>query len=260
MAYECIRLSTHAQVAWLDYARSPVNAFTRQMVDKVRDAIGAALADRDARVLVLGSAVPGYFSAGADLRAFEGMKAPQMRAWAQTTHEIARLLRASPKPLLAAIHGVAVGGGLEMALHCDLRFAAADARFGQPEINIGFIPPIATTQALARLIGRPRAIRYLYEGAMIESAQALSWGLVDELVAPDALRAHVQAYAETLAAKPAAALAAIRRTITLGGGMSFEEGMALELETASALADTADFAEGVSAFLSKRKPVWSKPA
>ena len=95
-----------------------------------------------------------------------------------------RLLRGSPKPLLAAINGTAVGGGLEMTLHCDLRFAATDARLGQPEINIGFIPPIATTQALARLIGRPRAIRYLYDGSLVPAAEALDWGLVDELVEP----------------------------------------------------------------------------
>ncbi len=109
-----------------------------------------------------------------------------MRSWATRCHEIVHLLRASSKPLLAALHGTAVGGGLEMTLHCDLRFAASDARFGQPEIRIGFIPPIGTTQALARLIGRPRAIRYLYDGGLVPAAEALDWGLVDELVEPAA--------------------------------------------------------------------------
>src|SRR4029078_7404689 len=142
-----------------------------------------------------------------------------MLRWAERCHEIVRLLRGSPKPLLAAINGTAVGGGLEMTLHCDLRFAATDARLGQPEINIGFIPPIATTQALARLIGRPRAIRYLYEGGLVPAGEALKGGVWTELVEPAALGAHVQAYAETLAAKSPAALAAIRRTVTLGGGM-----------------------------------------
>jgi enoyl-CoA hydratase/carnithine racemase len=144
-------------------------------------------------------------------------------------------------------------------LHCDLRFAAMNARLGQPEIRIGFIPPIATTQALARLIGRPRAIRYLYDGALVPAAEALAWGLVDELVEPAGLRERVQAYGEELAAKSPAALAAIRRTITLGGGMSFEEGMAYELEAVAALAGTPDFAEGVDAFLAKRPPTWHRP-
>lgn len=256
--FENIRLETVNHVAWLEFARPPVNAFTRAMVEETFAAMTQALADPDVRVLVIASAVEKYFSAGADLTAFATMNADDMRGWVETCHSIARLLRESPKPLLAAINGTAVGGGLEMTLHCDLRFAADNARFGQPEIAIAFIPPIATTQALARLIGRPRAIRYLYEGMMIGAAEALDWGLVDELVPAAELRARVQAYAEELAAKPAQALAAIRRTITLGGGMSFEEGMALELETASALADTDDFREGVRAFLEKRAPMWKR--
>ena len=90
-----------------------------------------------------------------------------------------------------------------MALHCDLRFAASDAKLGQPEIRIAFIPPIATTQTLARLLGRPKAIRYLYEGSLLDAPQALGWGLVDEVVKPDDLRRQVQQYAEGLTMKPA---------------------------------------------------------
>ncbi|MBY0321264.1 MAG: enoyl-CoA hydratase/isomerase family protein [Reyranella sp.] len=251
-----LRISTVRHVGWLEFNRPPVNAFTREMVDETHDAIVAALGDPDVRVLVLASAIPRYFSAGADLHVFKGIGQDGMRRWSERCHEIVRLLRGSPKPLLAAINGTAVGGGLEMTLHCDLRFAATDARLGQPEINIGFIPPIATTQALARLIGRPRAIRYLYEGGLVPAAEALKWGLLDELVEPAALGAHVQAYAETLAAKSPAALAAVRRTVTLGAGMTFEDGMALELDTVVQLAGTPDFAEGVDAFLAKRPPQW----
>lgn len=245
-------------VGWIQFARPPVNAFTRAMLDATHDAIAAALADPAIRVVVLASSVDRYFSAGADLAAFKGMKGPQMRDWTLRCHDVVRLLRGSAKPLLAAINGTAVGGGLEMTLHCDLRFAARDARLGQPEINIGFLPPIATTQALVRLIGRPRTIRYLYDGTLVPAEQACTWGLVDELVEPAALRDHVQAYAETLAGKSPAALAAIRRTVTLGGGQTFEDGLALELETVVALADGPDFAEGVDAFLAKRPPRWTR--
>ena len=251
-----LRSSVDHHVGWLEFNRPPVNAFTREMVDETHDALAAALADPAVRVLVLASAVPRYFSAGADLHVFKGIGQDGMRGWAERCHEIVRLLRGSPKPLLAAINGTAVGGGLEMTLHCDLRFAATDARLGQPEVNIGFIPPIATTQALARLIGRPRAIRYLYDGGLVPAAEALDCGLLDELVEPAGLRARVQAYGEELAAKSPAALAAIRRTVTLGGGMTFEDGMAFELETVAQLAGTPDFAEGVDAFLAKRPPVW----
>jgi enoyl-CoA hydratase/carnithine racemase len=207
-----VRSTNTNHVGWLEFNRPPVNAFTREMVDEVHDAVAATLADQAVRVVVA-SAVERYFSAGADLNVFKVMTGGGMRAWANRCHDIVRLLRGSPKPLLAAINGTAVGGGLEMALHCDLRFAASDARLGQPEINIGFIPPIATTQALARLIGRPRAIRYLYDGSLISAARALECGLVDELVEPADLRDRVQAYAETLAAKSSSALSAIRRTV-----------------------------------------------
>jgi enoyl-CoA hydratase/carnithine racemase len=252
-------LSTVRHVGWLEFDRPPVNAFTHAMVDQTHDAIATALADPEVRVLVLASAVDAYFSAGADLNVFKGMTQDGMRQWATRCHDVVRLLRGSPKPLLAAINGTAVGGGLEMTLHCDLRFAATNARLGQPEIRIGFIPPIATTQALARLIGRPRAIRYLYDGGLVPAAEAHAWGLLDELVDPASLRERVQAYADELAAKSPAALAAIRRTVTLGGGLTFEQGMAYELEAVTELAGTPDFAEGVDAFLAKRSPNWPRP-
>ncbi len=118
-------------------------------------------------------------------------------------------------------------------------------------------PPIgATTQALARLIGRPRAIRLLYDGKMILAQEAHHIGLVDTLVAPNELRAVVQAYGETLAAKPPEALAAIRRAVTLGGGMSFDSGLAYEREHIIHLAGTDNFREGLAAFTEKRAAVW----
>ena len=255
-SFSFIRFSTVGPVGWLEFNRPPVNAFTREMVDETHDCVAAALADPRVRVLVLASAVDGYFSAGADLNQFRGLSAEGIADWTERCHAIVRLMRGSAKPLLAAINGTAVGGGLEMALHCDIRFAASDAKFGQPEIRIGFIPPIATTQALARLIGRPRAIRYLYEGRMIGADEALAWDMVSELVPPAELRARVQAYADELAAKSPAALAAIRQTVTLGGGIDYEAGMALEKAAVVRLASGPDFQEGVEAFLAKRPPRW----
>ncbi len=254
-----IKITDVGATRWLEYNRPPVNAFTRKMVEEMRDSLSATLADPSVRVVVLASGLESYFSAGADLKEFQDMDKDAMAAWVEVCHEIANLMRGSPKPLLAAIHGTAVGGGLEMTLHCDIRFAAQDAKLGQPEIQIGFIPPIATTQALARLIGRPKTIQYLYSGAMIDAEQALSWGLVDEVIAPENLRARVQAYADELAGKSATALKAIRQSVTLGAGMSFQEGMRLEGELAADLADTPDFKEGIDAFLNKRAPNWEMP-
>jgi len=256
MDLEFVRLSVAERVGWLDYARAPVNAFNHRMVADVHAGLRALLADPAAGVVVFASALPRYFSSGADLKVFEGLSAAAMAEWVDACHGIVREIRASPKPILAAINGVAVGGGLEMVLHADLRFAAADARLGQPEIAIAFIPPVGGTQGLARLLGRPRALRLLYDGGLLTAAEALRIGLVDEVVEPARLREEVGAYARGLAEKPADALAAIRRCVGVGGALPFEEGLAVEREAAVALAGGENFREGVASFLAKRKPVW----
>jgi enoyl-CoA hydratase len=256
MDFQHVALSREGRVGWLAYNRPPINAFDHTLLREVPAALQALLDDPRVRVIVFASALERYFSAGAELRLFEGIGSDGMREWVGVCHDLVRRMRAAPKPLLAAIHGTAVGGGLEMVLHCDLRFAAADARLGQPEIAIGFIPPVGTTQSLARLLGRPRALRFLYEGRLHSAAEALELGLVDFVLPPERLRAEVQAYAEGLAAKPAQALAAIRRCITEGGERPFEEGLSIERTEAIRLAGTPDFVEGVRAFLAKRDPRW----
>jgi enoyl-CoA hydratase/carnithine racemase len=251
-----VRLTTENHVGWLEFDRPPVNAFEWTMVGQVAEGISRLEADAEVRVVVLASAVERYFSAGADLETFRDLGSAGMQRWCDLVHDLVHRLRSCAKPVLAAIAGVAVGGGLEMTLHADIRFAARDARLGQPEIRIGFIPPVGATQALVRLLGRPRALRFLYDGDLLSAEEALALGLVDEVVDPPALRATVQRYAESLAAKPPEALAGIRRAITMGGAMAFEDGLAIEREVAVGLAGTANFNEGVAAFLDKRAPDW----
>ncbi len=252
-----LRVTVHDRVGWIEYDRPPVNAFHWEMLREVPEALQRHLTDPAVRVVVFASALDAHFSVGADLRVFSDMDDEDMRRWVDVCHDLVRSLRASPKPLLAAIHGTAVGGGLEMVLHCDVRFAASTARLGQPEIDIGFIPPVGATQALARLLGRPGALRLLYDGTLLSAEEAHAIGLVDVVVAAERLREEVQGYAERLARKPARALAAIRRCITDGVDLPFEEGLAIEREEAAALAATADFREGLDAFLGRRPPVWS---
>jgi enoyl-CoA hydratase/carnithine racemase len=252
-----LRVTVRDRVGWIEYSRPPVNAFHWEMLREVPEALEQHLADPAVRVVVLGSALADHFSVGADLRVFAGMDDEGMRRWVEVCHDLVRRMRASPKPLLAAVHGTAVGGGLEMALHCDVRFAASTARLGQPEIGIGFIPPVGATQALARLLGRPRALRFLYDGTLLSAEEAHAIGLVDVVVAPEQLRDVVQGYAEGLARKPARALAAIRRCVTEGGDLTFDEGLAIERSEAVALGATPDFHEGVDAFIGRRPPVWS---
>lgn len=253
-----VRVTVENHVGWLEFDRAPVNAFEWTMVRQTRDAIDDLGMNPDVRVIVLASALDKYFSAGADLETFRGIDEAGMNEWCSLVHDIVRRLRSSPKPVLAAIHGIAVGGGLEMTLHCDLRFASTTARLGQPEISINFIPPVGATQALVRLVGRPNTLKYLYGGDLLDAQQALQLGLIDELVEPDILRETVQTYAETLSSKPPEALAAIRRAINHGGGLTFDEGLEVERTLAVALAGTDNFKEGVQAFLDKRAPEWRR--
>jgi enoyl-CoA hydratase len=256
MKYKYLKIKIEDRVGWIEYNHPPLNAFNWQMLREVPAALEDLLNNTQVRVIVFASAIEKYFNVGADLKVFDGFGSEEMAEWVSICHTIVVKMRQAKKPLLAAIQGVATGGGLEMVLHCDVRFAANDAQLGQPEINIGFIPPVGTTQSLVRLIGRPRALRYLYAGTLVSAEEALEMGLVDILYPPEQLHPEVQTYAESLAKKPAQALAAIRRTVTEGGAMSFDEGLKMEYDTAVKLAGTKDFAEGIRAFLEKREPNW----
>ena len=256
MNYQYLNILTKDRVGWIEFNRPPINAFNWEMLREVPSALEVLLNDPHVRVIVFASAIEKYFSTGADLRVYDGIDTKGMREWVSICHGLVTQMRRANKPLLAAIRGIAVGGGLEMGLHCDIRFAAADARLGQPEINIGFIPPVGTTQSLVRLLGRPRAIRYLYEGTLVSAKEALAMGLVDLVYPSERLHEEVQVYANSLAQKPTQALTAIRHTIIEGGEISFEEGMKIEYESAVKLADTRDFSEGIRAFLEKREPDW----
>jgi enoyl-CoA hydratase/carnithine racemase len=257
MGYEHLKTYVADRVGWLEYSRPPVNAIDWTMLREIPRALEELLRDGGVRVVVIASALPKFFSTGADLRVLSAMGETEMRDWVGTCHALVRQMREARKPLLGAIHGTAVGGGLEIVLNGDVRFAASDARLGQPEINIGFIPPVGTTQSLPRLLGRPRALRFLYEGDLVTAGEALAMGLVDFVVPPEKLREEVQAYGAALARKPPEALSAIRRCVTLGLDRPYDEALALELEAAARLAATPDFAEGLRAFLEKRPPKFS---
>jgi len=254
--YTCLNVRSADGVGWIEYHRPPRNGFDWRMLREVPSALDELIGADGVRVVVIASMLERWFSAGADLAVFRDMTQDEVREWVTICHGIVERMRASPKPLLAAIHGTAVGGGLEITLHCDVRFAAEDAQLGQPEVNIAFIPPIGATQALARLLGRSRALRVLYEGTLMSAREALAIGLVDVVVPPAQLRAAVADYAAMLIGKPAATLAAIRRCVTEGGAVPMEAGLAIELEEAVRLGGHGNFAEGVDAFLAKRAPRW----
>ncbi len=256
MAYEFLKTGVTDRVGWIEYQRPPLNSIDWKMLGEIPQALDSMLQDPGVRVVVVASALEKFFSTGADLKVLEAMGPGDMRKWVSICHSLVGQIRKARKPLIAAIHGTAVGGGLEIVLHFDVRFAAANARIGQPEINIGFIPPVGTTLSLSRLLGRPRALRFLYEAALVPAEEALRMGLVDFVVPPEKLRDEVQAYAAALAKKPAEALEAIRRCVTAGLEMPYEDALNLEMEAAVHLAGTPDFREGLRAFFEKRPPQW----
>jgi enoyl-CoA hydratase/carnithine racemase len=257
LSFKYIDQEVRGGVGWYRFNRAPRNSINWEMLYEMRGAFEALVARPEAKVIVIASALESYFSTGADITDFHDADAARMMTWVEETQLLAKTIRACAKPVLAAIKGVAVGGGLEMTLHADLRFAADDAQLGQPEINIAFLPPVGGTQALVRLVGRSRAFRILYGGEMMTAQEAFELELVDTLAAPDRLEDEVQAYGEMLAAKPANVLAALRRCLIDGGGISFDDGLAVEMAQARALVGHENFHEGVSAFLDKRKPEWS---
>ena len=166
MPFEFIDLEIKEAVGWFRFNRPPVNAINREMLSEMIAGIETLDADPEAKVIVIASALDRYFNAGADIEAFKTAGSAGMRDWLDQTYTLARIVRAASKPVLVAINGVAVGGGLEMSLHADLRFAADDARLGQPEINIALIPPVAGTQGLVRLVGRSNTFKILYGGEL----------------------------------------------------------------------------------------------
>lgn len=257
MTHQFLKIETQGPAVWIQYDNPPRNAVNWEILRGLPLAIRSSDLDPTIRVIVIASRLEKYFSVGADLTLFDGIDQEGMRRWMEHCHGLVHEMRRASKPLLAAIAGVAVGAGFEATLHCDVRFAADTARFGQPEINIGLLPGVGATQALARLIGRPRAIRLLYEGTLIDAEEALSIGLADFIVPEARLRLEVQKYAEMLSGKPREALAAIRKTITLGSGLAFDAGLALELETEVELVGTENFRKGIAAFRARRQPNWT---
>ncbi|WP_241266919.1 enoyl-CoA hydratase/isomerase family protein [Streptomyces scabichelini] len=231
---------------------SRLNAIGSETVGLLRDALERVREDEAVRALVLAGAGRA-FSAGADLDEMESFTTPgQFRAFVGRLTEAYALLEDFPKPSVAALHGFAFGGGLELALACDLRVAEHGTRLGLPEMKLGVLPGAGGTQRLPRLVPPAIAKQMILTGEPIDAQRAWDLGLVNELAEPgEALKV-----AETLAARLAAgaplALAAGKRLIDYGVGMDLETAISYERETVSVLFSTEDRAEGLKAFRERR--------
>lgn len=234
----------------------PANSYDIAFMRELDAAIEAADAS-EARVIVLRSASEKFFSAGADIKAFAASSTAQSRAMFRTAHEALEKIARSNKIFIAAIGGHALGGGLEMALACDLRFAK-EGRYlmGLPEVTLGVLPGNGGTQRLPRLIGVNRALELMITGERVTPEEALRLGMVNRLLPADTFDADVQAYADALAAGASLAVGAIKRAAYDGLTLPLRDGLALERQLIEPLYDTHDAKEGFAAFGEKRPPAY----
>jgi enoyl-CoA hydratase len=210
--------------------------------------------DVETRVVVLTGAGDRAFIAGADIKYMSGLDVEHAKAWGELGHETGRLLETMPQPTIAAINGFALGGGCELALACDLRFASSNAKLGQPEINLGIIPGWGGTQRLARATTLGFAKELILTGRTVGADEALERGLVNAVTEPDELMPRVMETAVQLAAKSPLALEAAKQAINRALSGDHAANLAREADRFGDLFASADAKEGLTAFADKREP------
>jgi enoyl-CoA hydratase len=231
-----------------------MNALDRPTLEELRDRLRALARDDDARVVVLTGAGEKAFVAGADIKYMSSLSVLEARAWGGLGHSCALLLETMRKPTIAAINGFALGGGCELALACDLRYAATTAKLGQPEINLGIIPGWGGTQRLARVCGLGVAKELILTGRLVDAEEALRIGLVNGV--HDPVLDLAREVAELLASKSALALAYAKEAANLALQGSHEASLTQEASFFALLFSTEDAKEGLTAFAEKRDPVF----
>jgi enoyl-CoA hydratase len=232
-----------------------LNAINKMVMDELEKAIDAAIADNNIRSVIITGSGNKAFVAGADISEFNGLNKEQGMALAKKGQDIFFKIENSPKPVVAAVNGFALGGGCELAMCCHFRIASSNARFGQPEVNLGLTPGYGGTQRLPQLIGKGRAIEFLISGNMIDASTALQYGLVNHVVPPEDLLNTASSILETINLK---APIAVANCIKAANAVFNEElnGFDIEVKAFGESFATEDMKEGAAAFLEKRKPVF----
>jgi enoyl-CoA hydratase/carnithine racemase len=256
--YEAIRYEVSDAVATVTLSRPDVhNAMNETMRRELTRCFDALATDDTVKVVVVTGAGPRAFSAGADIREFVAPLVPVQFREQRRRVDFRQAMERCWQPILAAMNGFAFGGGLELALACDIRIAAADAQMGLTEVNLAIIPGGGGTQRLPRLVGRGKALEMILTGARLPADEALRIGLVERVVpAGEALKAATE-LARVIAAKAPVALRYAKEAVVKGLELPLADGLRLEGDLSTLLRTTEDRVEGAKAFLEKRAPRWT---
>ena len=233
-----------------------MNALNTQFFREMDELVASVKADKEVRVVVI-TGEGKAFVAGADIAEMVNKNQAEGEAFSRLGQNTFRSLEKLDTPVIAAVNGFALGGGMELAMACDFRIASTKAKFGQPEVNLGLIPGYAGTQRLSRLTGMGNALYLLMTAGMIGADEALRIGLVQKVVEPEALMDEVMKIAKSITSKGPQAIKKVKVVARRGYEMSLDEGAALEAEAFGSLfGDNSEGREGMLAFLEKRKPEW----
>ncbi len=254
MAYKNIIFKVEKGIATITFNRPEVlNALNEASLQEFSNALDAVASDEDIRVLVLTGAGEKSFVAGADITEFLRFNVLKAKIFAETGHGLINRLQELPIPVIAAVNGFALGGGCEIVIGCDFIYAAENAMFGLPEINLGIIPGFGGTQRLPRLIGKNMAKEMIFTGKMISAAEAHAVGWVNTVCPQDELMAEVMKTAATIASKGKASLRAAKQAINSGMDVDLKTGCRIEIDAFAICLSSPDAKEGTLAFLEKRK-------
>ena len=246
-------------IGFITLDNPPANSYNQAFMEELGDAIVRAADDAGARVVILRSSSPKFFSAGADVKTFAQQDAEDSVAMIEVAHQALGRIASVPKVFIALIQGHALGGGLEMALACDLRFGARGSyKLGTPEVTLGLLPGNGGTQRLPRMIGLSRALDLMITGRRITPGQAHALGMLDRLFPAAEAEAMTLEYAHALAGGAVEAIAAIKQAAVGGIELPLDDGLARERELVGRLFRSRDAREGLTAFMEKREPVFGQ--
>ncbi len=231
-----------------------MNALDVATLSELGDHLAELRADDDVRVIVLTGAGEKAFAAGADIKYMSALSVEAAKEWGGLGHQVGQLLETGPKASIAAINGFALGGGCELALACDLRYAASTAKLGQPEVNLGIFPGWGGTQRLARVCGLGVAKDLILTGRVVDADEALRLGLVNGVFEPGELLEKTLAVARTIASKGPLAISAAKAAINHALQGDHVENLEAEADAFGELFSSSDAREGMTAFVEKRDP------